>query len=184
MNVYVICLGFSILMAIVGIFLYLYEVDEKFTHETNQSNFNNCYSYAFSDYFANRKTKPQPGFKAGLPALNKDAYTCDAFIDRVKADYPDTIYLGADPRIAHTNCRTDMHLVFLALDNQGENRDYHFYRKDANGLWSHKPGILAVSTVDADNRLIANPFYANRRYAAYQYDTPCGFFCGPSQSVQ
>jgi hypothetical protein len=176
MTIYIICFGLSVLISILSIFLFLYKTDEKFSNEI-YNQFNNCYSYAFSDYTANRKTKPQPGFKVGLPALQKDAYTCKAFIDRVKLDYPKAVFLGTNPSMATVECTPDMYLVFLALDNTDNNRDYHFYKKDLNGLWSHKPGMLAVSTVDADGNNITNPFYANRSYDTFQYNTPCGFFC-------
>lgn len=132
---------------------------------------NNCYSYAFSDLSLNRKSKPQPGFKANLPALTKNQYKCTEFINRIKADYPRTKFIGNDPNMAYTSCN----LIFLALDE--ENKDYHFYKRNNDWLWSHKPGLLDVSNIDSDGKIIVNPFYAKKNYGIYNYNTPCGFFC-------
>ena len=42
--------------------------------------------------------------------------------------------------------------------------DYHWYRKDNNGYWSHKPGTNFVRNVDGNGSLIKNPAKANHRY--------------------
>ncbi len=39
--------------------------------------------------------------------------------------------------------------------------DYHFYRQDKGGGWSHKPGTTKVSTVDASGKRIKNIYKAN-----------------------
>ncbi len=39
--------------------------------------------------------------------------------------------------------------------------DYHWYRQDKGGMWSHKPGITPVVNVDASGRFISNPVRAN-----------------------
>ena len=42
--------------------------------------------------------------------------------------------------------------------------DYHWYRQDADGLWSHKPGITEVSRTDKSGKLIIDPMTAERGY--------------------
>lgn len=40
--------------------------------------------------------------------------------------------------------------------------DYHFYRLDNNGYWSHKSGRTPARNVDDSNNLIRNPIFADR----------------------
>jgi hypothetical protein len=42
------------------------------------------------------------------------------------------------------------------------NTDYHWYRQDKNGCWSHKPGQTAVRNVDNSGKQIADPKTCNR----------------------
>jgi hypothetical protein len=42
--------------------------------------------------------------------------------------------------------------------------DYHWYRQDADGLWSHKPGITEVSRTDKSGKFIIDPMTADRGY--------------------
>lgn len=48
--------------------------------------------------------------------------------------------------------------AYLVID---EGVDYHWYRQDKGGLWSHKPGITPVLNADASRHLITNPAGAN-----------------------
>ena len=47
--------------------------------------------------------------------------------------------------------------VYLVTSNS----DYHWYRRDSNGYWSHKPGITPVTNLDASGARIRNIFKAN-----------------------
>ena len=40
--------------------------------------------------------------------------------------------------------------------------DYHWYRQDADGLWSHKRGTTAVKRTDESGKLIIDPMTADR----------------------
>lgn len=42
------------------------------------------------------------------------------------------------------------------------NDDYHWYRQDSDGLWSHKPGTTPVTRLDASNKYIVDPYIADR----------------------
>jgi hypothetical protein len=57
--------------------------------------------------------------------------------------------------------------------------DFHFYRQNRNGYWSHKPGSNLVTDRDASNRLITNPDKANRNYGALNYSKKCKKLCVP-----
>ncbi len=40
--------------------------------------------------------------------------------------------------------------------------DYHWYRQDSDGLWSHKMGLDPVTRYDNSNKLIIDPEIADR----------------------
>ena len=52
------------------------------------------------------------------------------------------------------------------------NSDYHWYRQDADGLWSHKRGTTPVKRTDESGELIIDPMIADRD----DYSTFVGFF--------
>ena len=159
---------------------YMYANDSLWEKKKNIT-YNNCYAYAFQDLSDNRIEKPQPGYKVNLPPLTRAEYTPKNFISRILLDYPNAEYLGNDHEIGYRNCKCvnnqNRHMVFLALDNTGPDIDYHFYRKNHNGYWTHKPGSSEVLHVDADNEYILNPYFINRKYKTYDYNISCGFFC-------
>jgi hypothetical protein len=109
--------------------------------------FNNCYNYATNyrtDTFA------QPGLAAGsmYTALNcpsvGQAAVKDDLINAAKAN---------------NKCPKEGHLVALVI---WPNVDFHWFRKDRNGFWSHKPGSTPVRNVDNSNQPIPDPRTANR----------------------
>ena len=64
--------------------------------------------------------------------------------------------------------------------------DYHFYRQDADGWWSHKDGSNKVKRYDAEGRPIWNPETAARDYrpgALLNYKDFCGFYCVPRRTT-
>lgn len=145
--------------------------------------YNNCYAYAFTDIDSNRKSKPQPGFKSNIAPLTRDQYSCLPFIERVLKDHPQATYLGNNPEIAYKDCGCSYHLTYLVIDDEGEKKDYHFYRKNANKYWTHKPGSLEVLHVDGSGKKITNPAYADRNYRNFNYNKTCGFFCTPTHNI-
>jgi hypothetical protein len=52
-------------------------------------------------------------------------------------------------------------------------QDFHFYRQDANGMWSHKVSSDPAQNVDASGNPISNPETADRGI----YTDFCGYFC-------
>jgi hypothetical protein len=51
--------------------------------------------------------------------------------------------------------------------------DYHWYRLDDNGAWSHKPGAKPVTNRDASGNPISDPRTCDRG----PYTTFCGCYC-------
>lgn len=52
----------------------------------------------------------------------------------------------------------EVYLVFMSNDGY---QDYHWYRRDRNGLWSHKPGSSHARNTDYSNNIIVNPAKAD-----------------------
>lgn len=64
--------------------------------------------------------------------------------------------------------------------NPGSDNDFHWYRQEADGTWSHKRGATAASKVDASGNPITDPAKANRKYpGSDDYDAFCGYLCVP-----
>ena len=65
-------------------------------------------------------------------------------------------------------------------------QDYHWYRQDSNGLWSHKPGQQDVENHDGSYNIIADPELADRskytEFIGYYAVTPWNRLFTPSTS--
>lgn len=71
-------------------------------------------------------------------------------------------------------CPAGTYKIALFIDSDTSSTDsvtdYHWYRQDSDGLWSHKPGTTAVTRYDApsteipEGNLIIDPELANRNY--------------------
>jgi hypothetical protein len=130
---------------------------------------NNCYAYATNNLYNNRKTKPQPGEISNLPKITKEDYTCNSIETRMKKDYPNIYNVKEDEL-----CKEKYYKIALAVDPK---KDYHFYRQDFDGYWSHKPGHLIVRRIDASKNKIKNPRCADRKYKHFDYSDFCGYYC-------
>lgn len=133
----------------------------------------NCYAYAANDPDGHPPGKPQPGQHCGHPATevscaeDSRAAQCDGMIAAPDPPPPKPGYypvaLVADPGV-----------------------DYHWYRLDSNGKWSHKPGSTNATNVDASGNLITDPKAANMDYSDrggpnYKF---CGYFYVPSAGLR
>ena len=132
----------------------------------------NCYAYAIGKIRPKLKNKPQPGYFANYPGLYNSDYKCNTFYERIMKDNP-TAYLTT----FNEPCKKGFHKIYLAIDQKKHDKDYHFYRQDDSGYWSHKPGRQDVVNYDANGKKIKNPEKANRNYKYYQYKNSCGFLC-------
>lgn len=148
-----------------------YEPNRWNTNERIRYN-HNCYSYMLNKIVSSRTGKPQPGYFSNFPPLTEKDYKCEEFYKRLKKDIP-SLYKVTFGR----SCKKGFHKGFIAIDPKAEDQDYHFYRQDDNGYWSHKPGRNEAVDVDADGKKIKNPLKANRKYKYFDYAEPCFFFC-------
>lgn len=145
---------------------------KKWNDNFNIKNSHNCYAYVLNRSAHKMKNKPQPGYFSNFPSLKQTDYNCQSFYIRLKKDIP-SLYLVP----FNQKCKKGFYKGFIAIDTKDEDQDYHFYRQDDNGYWSHKPGRQNVINYDADKKLIYNPVKANRNYINFNYSTPCFFFC-------
>lgn len=61
-----------------------------------------------------------------------------------------------------------------------QNMDYHFYRQDKSGLWSHKAGPRPATNLDEGGNLMFDPAQADRgNYTNFQ-----GFFYVPGETLR
>ena len=118
----------------------------------------NCYSYAFDRYEIDAEKKLQPG---ELSSGKFGSYDCNEIINKLREDYNmyDIIQVDKDYKPPCNNYK-----IALVIDDLGEEQDYHFYRQDMDGYWSHKPGKNNVRRRDASGNLITDPETADRNY--------------------
>jgi hypothetical protein len=127
---------------------------------------NNCYNYATCQQTG---TFAQPGIGGcGHPAM---ALTCAEVTAAAKAD-------GLKQRDCDVECPRRCWKVALVIDPLFP--DFHWYRQDDDGTWSHKPGGLPATNRDADGNPITDPRAADRDYRRVggpNYTLFCGCFC-------
>ena len=166
----------------------------------------NCYAYAMDSRSGHPAGgRPQPGDTSATST----AYPviCASTTKAVVADgAPDAIL--AAPRCPYNQQRQQpppdragYYLVALVVTSKPDgydsvdgvvySNDYHWYRQDDDGTWSHKPGHDVVRNVDAAKLPITNPETAVRRSSdgtvynsalkkwvpdVVDYDLFCGYF--------
>ena len=122
-------------------------------------NNNNCYAYATNKM---TNTYPQPGRASGVfPAFN-----CADYVKAAEAD-------GLVKANCDNACPRGSFKVALVIDPTVGNEDYHWYRQDNNGLWSHKMGTDPATNLDNSGNIITDPRTADRG----TYTTFCECFC-------
>jgi len=118
----------------------------------------------------------QPGGTQGLASRlrSADGRQCAVVADLMRTDVPDLA-----PTTFAARCPRGTSKIALVV-HPGE--DYHFYRQDADGWWSHKDGSNPVKRYDADRAPIWDPRTAARDYrprSFLNYRDFCGYYCAP-----
>jgi hypothetical protein len=140
-------------------------------NDSNVVRCNNCYNYG-CDIQTNNFA--QPGYAHNV----SHSLTCPTVTYAAEAD---GLVVNKEKR-----CRDCSHLVALVIapdnDGDGRNEDYHWYRLDNTGRWSHKMGGWPVTDRDNSGNLITNPETADRRVFIgddfiRDYSMFCGYFC-------
>jgi hypothetical protein len=123
----------------------------------------------------------QPGGTKGLSNLLAKASgrSCKVVEKLMTADVPEIRRTTFKARCPATTSK-----IALVV-HPGE--DYHFYREDPDGFWSHKDGANKVKRYDAEGKPIVNPQTAARDYrprgSFLNYKDFCGFYCAPRRKT-
>jgi hypothetical protein len=133
-------------------------------------NDNNCYSYA-NDRLFTTGSGATPGSGGGdvVPSSWDD---CDPVARSLRADGLEPIALDDvnEPQLEHRGWPV---ALYIGMQVNGVYTDYHFYRQDRSGLWSHKPGGFKVRNCDESGRSITDIRSGSFNHLDYEY---CGVF--------
>jgi hypothetical protein len=154
---------------------------EKWNSDINLQSSHNCYAYALNDIQTSRteeckqlfedgeetcvSLRPKPGTYAEKTSYDM---TCSALESRILADNPHNQPRKSDK----TKCPPHYYRIAFAVN---PNKTYHFWRQDANGMWSHKDGGGLARDTDDSGKKITSPETADRG----QYTEFCGSMCVP-----
>ena len=155
--------------------------NKKWNNNNSIKKTHNCYAYVLDIINLSLKSKPQPGYYSGYSHLtDNDIRKCDRMFERIKADNPTT------KRVKYKEqCPNGYRKGYLAVDDGSvsNDTDYHFYRLDSSGLWSHKPGSTNTRTENSNGKKIIAPHLSKRESNSHIYNKSCGYFCfDPNQS--
>ena len=133
----------------------------------------NCYTYALN--FATSSTSlsaQQPGVKSGIPFMMLTG------MDILAATNNDISVLSNLYSIRSSNATevpgTNEYKVALVI---APGQDYHWYRQNPDGTWSHKRGHLNVSKEDASGNIIDCPATCDRYYSVFlNYSNFVGYY--------
>lgn len=158
--------------------------DHSYNNNLHTRESHNCYTYFLNlksrkaynlckQRYKNERIcrRPQPGYASKMPLLKNRDYNCKTMMHRTLKD---------NKRIFQTSkyskCPSDYYKGALVV---APRNDYHYYRLNDDGVWTHKPGYKPSTNVNADNIPIRDPEEANRNYGKLNYKDFCGYLCVP-----
>lgn len=159
--------------------------DEDFFN-AHKSKFN-CYAYAAGD-----KANPTevigsvPGAAGGEPMKRMTIFDLHAGLTKDGAISVEAPASGLPPP------KAGYRLIAGVISPEG-NGDFHFYRQEQDGFWTHKPARSEVQHTDAAGKLIEDPRTAARDYRnnlingykwPLNYSQFAGFFYIPENGLQ
>ena len=144
----------------------------------------NCYSYAVNAQI-NPTTKKvdmmQPGQANGQTISRIDLLDTNKVLSAIRSDAAILGFefneIGADEP-----CPAGRYKVAFVIDNQytsgdATDYDYHWYRQNSDGTWSHKPGRTRVRNTDNSKKIIMDPKICNRNAGnGLNYNLFVGFY--------
>ena len=167
---------------------------EKWNSNSKITMNTNCYYYAINNQLNPKTMKlwndlPQPGAYCGI-----DIYSLKDLQNGYDAVYPGTSknlvqYVTEQDYAAYNQthgggyifrpigrderCPAGSYKVVLIVGKD----DYHWYRQNSDGFWSHKPGDRPVTNVDQQGNSIIDPQYAEwsdsyKKFVGYFAVTP------------
>lgn len=134
----------------------------------------NCYAYALDRRLGFAEGhKLQPGELSGNPLSSAADVDVDRIKELVLADAAAADFTFEEIAVKET-CPSGTYKVALVVD---PGVDYHWYRQNPDGSWSHKPGHGEVTDVDASGASVVDPATADRDYGIVHYSDFGGYFC-------
>lgn len=132
----------------------------------------NCYGYMWNRISYDEPPYGyvfQPGYRTG------DYYTSLTVSAIVNAVSSDAASLGATFRSSSywEVPGSNEYKVALVI---APGVDYHWYRQNSSGTWSHKPGLTEITNRDASDNIIYDPQSADRNYSYANYSLWGGYF--------
>jgi hypothetical protein len=160
--------------------------DPSFDLNTQMMESHNCYSYYLNKVSGealhlckfdlpkyNMCRRSQPGYASGYPQLQEKDYTCKEIMKRTIADNPEIRVIRGPEK----GCKANEYMGAVVV---APKYDYHYYRYNDEGQWTHKPGYKPTTNLDANNNVITDPKTANRNYnKKLNYTQFCGYTCVP-----
>lgn len=166
---------------------------DTYNNDSSIRHSHNCFAYAFGvidpkQKEACAKSKDcdvsfhSPGIKSGFQRLQgKDGKTCSDTMARTLADSDGGYPIGFTGK-----CRRGFSKIATVVDPTA---DFHYYRQDENGMWSHKPGAMPVTNKDSVGNPVYDPALAGRYYPREKGDNShelnytgfCGYYCIPRE---
>ncbi len=129
---------------------------------------NNCYNYGNN---VRTDTYAQPGRASTGTAATM---SCTDVYNAALAD-------GLSPLPASGTCEGSLDKVALVVH---PGVDYHWYRQDSDGMWTHKPGGTPATNLDNSGVPISNPETADRCGGFLCYSDFCDYMCSCSDDVE
>lgn len=125
----------------------------------------NCYAYALNAFVNPYPDEPgwpfaiQPGGSEDVNNYRKNDFLAPSvFLSMVAIDSIN-FHFGFEPIGRNEKCKEGWYKVALVFD---PGHDYHWYRQNPDGTWSHKPGLNPVTNLDASGKTIFDPEKCNR----------------------
>ena len=147
----------------------------EFEYEPSKWNNNtaglyNCYAYALN---TKKHGFLQPGGSEGHHIANTQNYLeKEVLIDMVELDASNYGF-NFEAIGKYEQCDPGFYKVALAV---APKEDYHWYRQNYDGTWSHKPGSGIITNVDYLHEVIYDPETCVRIVNGYHYKDFYGFF--------
>lgn len=130
----------------------------------------NCYAYSLN---TKNYGFMQPGQGNENPVTDNDLVHYDRVISKVESDAEEYGFVFQSIG-RYEICPAGTYKVALVID---PNTDYHWYRQNSDGTWSHKPGPGSVTNLDYSNKIIIDPMECNRKQSHYlNYTVFAGYF--------
>ena len=137
-------------------------------------NNNNCYNYAMNTV---TNTYAQPGKATYGTTCNSCCWSTDGYVANLALADLATSSMGLSKTTSAASCPSGQTKIMLAVSTT--NQDYHWYRHDVGGGWSHKMGGTEATnqTYYGSGVVITSPdaaAYAIGYNSFHQYFCYCG----------